>query len=86
MGKRFALAVVCAAGFLLYPSDAQARIHLKWNYDQLLKEADLVVLAVAVRTEKADDTPPDHSWPRDLVAQNTTLKVRCALRGKPRAS
>jgi hypothetical protein len=85
MVKQSAFAVVCAACFLVYPSAAPGRIAEKWNYDRLLKEADLVVLAVAVRTEQADDTPPEHSWPREFVAQNTTLKVRCALKGKVEA-
>jgi hypothetical protein len=82
MSKKLALAVVCAACFLPFPSAVQARLVKKWDYDDLLKEADLVVLAVAVRTEQADDKPPNHSWPLEFVAQNTTLKVRCALKGK----
>jgi len=82
MGKKFIFAVACAASFLVYPSAAPARLHKSWNYDQLLKGADLVVLAAAVRTEQADDAPPNHSWPRELVAQNTTLKVRGTLKGK----
>jgi hypothetical protein len=82
MGKRYVLAAVCAACFHAYPSTAPARFVKKWEYDDLLKEADLVVLAVAVRTEQADDKPPDHSWPLEFVAQNSTLKVRCALKGK----
>ena len=82
MGNKFVFALVCAACFLVYPSAAPARLIKVWNYDKLLKEADLVVLAVAVRTEKADYEPPDHSWPRELVAQNTTLKVRGTLKGK----
>jgi hypothetical protein len=82
MGKRFAFALTCATCFFLYPSAAQARLVRKLTYDGLLKEADLVVIAVAVRTEQADDEPPNHSWPRELVAQNTTLKVRGTLKGK----
>ncbi|MBO0697773.1 MAG: hypothetical protein J2P46_05230 [Zavarzinella sp.] len=76
------IGVALAACVLIYPSAAPARLVKKWSYDQLLKEADLVVLAVAVRTEQAEDTPPDHSWPLELVAQNTTFKVRGALKGK----
>jgi len=82
MGNKFAFAVVCAICFLGYPSAAEARLTRKWNYDDLLKEADLVVLAEAVRTERADDTPPNHSWPLELVAQNTTFKVHLILKGK----
>jgi hypothetical protein len=82
MSKTFTFAVVCAACFVVYPSAASARLHKKWNYDELLKEADLVVLAAAVRTEPAEDAPPTHSWPLELVAQNTTLKVRGTLKGK----
>jgi hypothetical protein len=82
MVKRFPLAVVCAGCLLLYPSGASARLTRKWTYDQLLQKADLVVLAVAVRTDPTDDKPPDHSWPRELVAQNTTFKVRGTLKGK----
>ena len=82
MGNRFTLAVVCAGCLLVYPSAASARLIPKWTYDQLLQKADLVVIATAVRTEHADDKPPDHSWPRELVAQNTTFKVRGALKGK----
>jgi hypothetical protein len=82
MGKRVAFALACAACFLVYPSAASARLVPRWTYDKLFKEADLVVIAVAVGTEQADDTPPEHSWPRELVAQNTTLKVRGTLKGK----
>jgi hypothetical protein len=82
MGKRFRLAVLCAACLLLDPSAAPARLVKKWSYDQLLKEADLVVVAVAVRTEQAEDTPPTHRWPLEFVAQNSTFKVRGTLKGK----
>ena len=82
MSKKFVFAVVCAICFLAYPSAAEARLSRKWTYDQLLKEADLVVIAEAVWTEQADDEPPNHSWPRELVAQNTTFKVRLTLKGK----
>jgi hypothetical protein len=82
MCKKSAFIAVCAACFVLYPSAAPARFVPKWTYDQLLDKADLVVLAVPVRTEPADDKPPTHSWPRELVPQNTTLKVRWALKGK----
>jgi hypothetical protein len=82
MGKKVAFALLCAACLFVYPSAAPARIVVRKNYDQMFKEADLVVLVQAVRTEKADDEPPEHSWPRELVAQNTTLKVRGTLKGK----
>src|SRR5262245_42686046 len=82
MVKMLAFAVVCSVWFLADPSAAQARLTRKWTYDQLLKEADLVVLAEAVRTEQAADEPPNDSWPRELVAQNATLKVRLTLKGK----
>src|SRR5262245_35918189 len=82
MGTRFPLAVLGAACLLLCPSAAPGRLVKKWSYDQLLKEADLVVIAVAVRTEPAEDAPPDHSWPLELVAQKTTFKVRGTLKGK----
>jgi hypothetical protein len=82
MRVRSICAVVLVAEFLACPSAAPARLVERWDYDRLFKEADLVVLAVAVQTDRADDKPPDHSWPHEFVGQNTTLKVRYALKGK----
>ncbi len=64
------------------PSPAPARLIDSWPYDKLLKEADLVVFATAVKTEAADDKPPEHSWAYEFTAQNTTFKVKHALKGK----
>ena len=78
MGKKFTFAVVGAACFLAYPSAAPARIVLKRNYDQLLKEADLVVLAVAVQTEQAEDEP--RSTHGRASSSRRTRHSRCAER------
>ena len=82
MRVRITGAVALAACVLMCPSAASARPVKKWSYDELLKEADLVILAAAVRTEPAEDAPPDHSWPLELVAQNTNFQVRGTLKGK----
>ena len=80
MWKRIAVGAVVAVGLVAVP--APARLIDDWPYDKLLKEADLVVFATAVKTEDADDKPPGHSWPYEFAAQNTTFKVKHALTGK----
>jgi hypothetical protein len=59
-----------------------ARILANWPYDKLMKEADLVVIAVPSKTEDADDKPPEHVWNYEFVGQNTTFEIKSALKGK----
>lgn len=82
MGKRVAVIVVAAVGLLVCVGPAPARLLESWPYDKLLKRADLVVFATAVKTEAAADEPPEHSWNFELVAQTTTFKVSHALKGE----
>ena len=82
MWKRVVVLLAAAAGLLACAVPAPARITEDWPYDKLLKHAELAVFAVATKTEAADDKPPEHSWNYELVAQNTTLKVKHALKGK----
>jgi hypothetical protein len=64
------------------PASTRARLLEAWPYDKLMKESNLVVIATATKTEAASDKPPDHGWPYEFVAQNTTFKVTHALKGK----
>jgi len=59
---------------------ARARPIGLWPYDQLLKEADLVVLAAAGASADAEDTP-DNPWKQMSVGVNTTLDVKATLKG-----
>ena len=84
MWKLVAVLMVATAGLLVCdaPTPVQARLLESWPYDKLLKHADLVVFATAVKTEAAADEPPEHSWNFELVAQTTTFKVSHALKGE----
>jgi hypothetical protein len=58
----------------------EARIHRSWSYQDLMKEADVVVIADAVLskdTEQTDDLGKDY-----LLQMETTLNVHAVLKGK----
>jgi hypothetical protein len=82
MWKRIAVVAVIAAGLVACPEPAPARFVEDWPYERLFKEADLIVFATALKTEAANDKPPEQNWPCEFAAQNTTFKVEHALKGK----
>lgn len=82
MCKHMAIAAVFVAELLLCQAAVPARPIARWSYDKLLKESDLVVFATAVKTESADDKASENPWPYEFAAQNTTFKVKHALKGK----
>src|SRR5437868_5398613 len=67
---------------LLFSALAFARVIESWEYERLFKESDLIVIAVAEKNETANDEPPKHVWPLEVVAQNTIFKPKHALKGK----
>src|ERR1700732_4919362 len=71
-----------AIGVLVFPALAFSRIIDNWEYERLLKESDLVVIASAGKTETASDKPPEHIWPLEFVGQNTTFKLNYTFKGK----
>ena len=78
--------VVIAATLLVGPPTIMARLLPDWPYEKLLQEADLVVIAEAVKTQDAKDKPPDQHWPYEFVAQNTTFKVLGCVKGSDAGS
>ena len=82
MRTRFVLGVGVLVGLVAGSAPGSTRFLDHWPYDKLMKESDLVVIATAVKTEDAGDAPPKHSWPAELVGQNTTFEVKHALKGK----
>ncbi len=79
---RYAVPAVSAATLLLAVTAVPARIIDSWPYDKLFEKADLVVIAQPLKTEAADDKPPEHHWSYEFVGENTKLKVIHTLKGK----
>ena len=67
---------------LLFPGITLGRIIEDWKYERLLKESDLVAIATPRQTEPAKDEPPEHGWPLEFVAHNTTFKLNHVFKGK----
>lgn len=82
MWKHPAVSAVIAMSIAISPSAAPARVIEDWPYKKLFKESDLVVFVTPVRTDPANDKPPEHFWPYEFVGQNTTFNVQYALKGK----
>ncbi|HEY1189125.1 MAG TPA: hypothetical protein VGE74_15835 [Gemmata sp.] len=75
--------VAAVSVLLIGVAPAPARFIEDWPYDKLFKNADVVVFAEATKTEPVADEPlRGHPWPCELVGQNTTFKVKHALKGK----
>jgi hypothetical protein len=85
MRKALPLLTLASVAVLMLSRQAPARIVGNWPYDRLFKEADLVVVAVAVKSEPVEAQPPagNELWPYDLVGRNTTLRVVHAIKGEP---
>ena len=79
---RWVLFGVAAAVHCWPAGSAYGRLVESWSYEQLFKEADLIVIAVPVGEEKADDAFGEHPWGLDVVGMNTAFEVRYALKGK----
>lgn len=69
-------------GLSLVTSAGSARLIESWPYEKLFKNADLVVLATAVSSEKCSDEFTDHPWPLEFVGVNTVMDVKHILKGK----
>lgn len=76
------LHAMVATGILMFPELAFARIIENWEYERLVQESDLIVIAVAGPTELVADEPPKHMWPLEFVGQNTTFKLKHTFKGK----
>jgi hypothetical protein len=55
-----------------------------WPYERLMKEADLVVIVEAKKSEDTADQPTEPKWrdERIFVGQVSTLEVKTTLKGK----
>jgi hypothetical protein len=82
MGNRIALISIALISFFFWPTNATSRLIDDWPYGKLFKEAELVVMATALKTEATKDKPPKHDWPYEMVGQNTSCKVLHVLKGK----
>jgi hypothetical protein len=83
MGKQRILVASMALSCLsLVTSDGLARLTESWPYEKLFKNAELVVLATAVSSEKCSDEFTDHPWPLEFVGVNTTMEIKHVLKGK----
>ena len=75
-----AAAILCS---LFVPSSVRARKVEIWEYDRLLKEADLVVIGIP-----QGDAPGRHQWSEQVFDQNrfegvvTTFGIKAVLKGK----
>ena len=52
------LPAMVATGILTFPDLAFARIIENWEYERLVRESDLIVIAVTGPTELVADEPP----------------------------
>ena len=84
MARRMIWLAVLAGWLVLPATPASARLLPDWPYEKLVKEADLVVVAVAKSTEDTADEPadPDVKQNRWFIGQTSTLSVRATLKGK----
>jgi hypothetical protein len=82
MRLRTALVVGLVACLVGVPAPVSARFLEDWPYEKLFKEADLIVVASAGKTEATDDAPPEHHWNFEFVGQNTTFTIAHATKGK----
>jgi hypothetical protein len=85
MNNRIMLLVVPAVWLALPVDPAAGRLVEPWSYEKLLKESDLVVVAVAKKAEDTDDKPTDPLFKRDrkhVVGRTSTLEVKGTLKGK----
>jgi hypothetical protein len=81
MATRIFVIMLVVCGLVALP--ATARRLEDWPYDKLMKEADLVVVATAVKTVETKDEMGDPAWKkRRFIGQDTTLEVITALKGK----
>jgi Leucine Rich repeat len=72
----------CIAALGVFNVGASARLLESWPYKRLFKESDLIVLAAATSTEKADDSFVDRRWPLEFAGLNTTFEVKQVVHGK----
>lgn len=68
---------------LLFPIGfAVARPVADWPYKNLVREADLVVLAAPESSADSEDPPAKEGWEANCVGVNTTLRVLAPLKGE----
>jgi hypothetical protein len=60
---------------------ASARLVEELSYERLLKEADLVVIAIAISSKGSSDSFVDERWQYEFVGQNTKFRVLQVLKG-----
>jgi hypothetical protein len=60
----------------------QGREIVFWPYERLEKEADLIVIGPAEKSEDSGEFVPGSLWNVDFVGVNTTIKVTGVLKGR----
>jgi hypothetical protein len=76
----FRCTLVAIGTFTLLAS-AEARPVGDWPYQNLVREADVVVLAAAERSADSDDPPAKDGWESHCVGVNTTFRVLAPMKG-----
>jgi hypothetical protein len=84
MARRMTWVAVLAGWLMLPGGPASARLLPNWPYDKLMKEADLVVVAVAKSAEDTKDQPADPLMKEAgyYIGRTSTLTVKGTLKGK----
>lgn len=61
---------------------ASARVIPNWPYDKLVREADMIVIAMAVGSMDTADVPASDAFKAELIGKETKFSVRAVLKGK----
>ncbi len=81
--KRFEIFVaVCMAVCLMPVHALNARLLPDWPYSKLFRQSDVAVIAKPLKTVPTWVESPKHSWPQDMVGQETTFEVIHTLKGR----
>jgi hypothetical protein len=65
-----------------WPCLAHARLVESWPYERLMKEADVVVIVMAVSTRDSGETLKDNPWKAEFQGMSTSFEVKVLLKGK----
>lgn len=79
---RVAVLIACCLLLGCPAAKVSARVSDLWDYKRLFKEANLIVIASAMASERTADRLTDHPWPVEIVGRNTSFEVRHVVKGK----
>src|SRR5947209_3848066 len=74
--------MLLALAFFTCLASTEGRLIPDWPYEKLVRDADLVVLAVPEASTDSDETPAKEGWRSFCANVNTTLRVLAPLKGK----